>query len=46
MQAKGYRPAGTSWEVYFGEPGKTPVEDLVTEIYMQLAEPAAARAAS
>jgi effector-binding domain-containing protein len=44
MQAEGYRGGEISWEVYFGEPGKTPEQDLITEIYMQLAEPAVARA--
>jgi effector-binding domain-containing protein len=44
MQAEGYRGRDMSWEVYYGEPGKTPEQDLVTEIYMQLAEAEAARA--
>lgn len=38
MTAQGLRTEGLCWEVYFGEPGKTPEQDLVTEIYMQLAE--------
>lgn len=45
MKAEGYRPGGVSWEVYFGEPGKTPEQDLVTEIYMRLADPVAVHAA-
>ena len=44
MQAEGYRGGDMSWEVYYGEPGKTPEQDLFTEIYMQLAEPDAVRA--
>ncbi len=44
MEAKGYSGGNISWEVYFGEPGKTPEQDLITEVYMQLAEPDAARA--
>ena len=46
MKAKGFRPAKVSWEIYFGEPGKTPDEDLITEIYMLLLEPDTLRAAS
>jgi hypothetical protein len=45
MNAQGYAAGDATWEVYFGEPGKTPDQDLITEIYMQLAEPEAARAA-
>jgi effector-binding domain-containing protein len=45
MNAQGYAAGDATWEVYFGEPGKTPDKDLITEIYMQLAEPEAARAA-
>jgi effector-binding domain-containing protein len=39
MKSKGFRPGEVSWEIYFGEPGKTPDEDLITEIYMQLLQP-------
>ena len=41
MKARGQHPSGRCWEIYFDEPGKTPEADLVTEIYMQLSEPAA-----
>ncbi|MHB1102866.1 MAG: GyrI-like domain-containing protein [Devosia sp.] len=31
------------WEIYFGEPGKTPDADLVTEIYVQISAEDAAK---
>jgi effector-binding domain-containing protein len=36
MKAEGFEAGEVSWEIYYGEPGKTPDEDLITEIYMQL----------
>lgn len=45
MQAHGYTAGDMSWEVYFGDPATTDPKDLVTEIYMKLADNQAARRA-
>jgi DNA gyrase inhibitor GyrI len=41
IEAEGGRMGDVSWEVYFNEPGKTPEADLLTEVYVRLADPAA-----
>jgi effector-binding domain-containing protein len=41
IEAEGGRMGDISWEIYFNEPGTTPEADLVTEVYVRLADPAA-----
>jgi effector-binding domain-containing protein len=40
MAAHGLREGAVSWEHYISDPGDTAPEDLVTHIYIQLADPA------
>ena len=35
--ALGYSPSGDLWEVYVGEPGEVPDEELLTELYLPIA---------
>jgi effector-binding domain-containing protein len=39
LAAHGLRESGISWEHYISDPGDTPEEDLVTHLYVQLADP-------
>lgn len=43
MKAAGMQQGTLMWEVYFGEPGKTPEAELVTEIYTQVSAEDAAK---
>jgi len=43
MKRAGMQRGTLMWEVYFGEPGKTPDADLVTEIYTQITAEDAAK---
>ena len=36
--ALGYEPAGALWERYVGEPGEVPDSELLTEVYLPIAE--------
>ena len=43
IKKAGMQQSTLMWEVYFGEPGKTPDAELVTEIYTQISAEDAAR---
>lgn len=43
MKRLGIAMGPLAWEVYLGDPGKTPEEDLLTEIYMAVSPEDAAR---
>ena len=36
MEREGLRPAGPCWEIYMNDPGSTPPDELVTEIYFPI----------
>ena len=45
IESKGEHVGGVMWEIYFNDPATTPPKDLVTEVYMRLADAPAATAA-